>query len=89
MNKISKLWSKFSDNWFGNKYGRHCHWCDHIKSEDGESHCTYPKSKFNDGDRIRTWDGKYCAKECNYFKLSDWYIDDKNFYKSFPKAKRS
>lgn len=76
---ISPKWSKLSKRVFGNSEGKHCHWCKYIKSEDGESRCTNKLSKFCDGDRIRTWDGEGCAKECGQFKINKWYTDDKNF----------
>ncbi len=75
---ISPKWSNMAVGWLGNKDGRHCHWCRSIRHDDGCSYCDHPQSKFNDGDRIRTWDGEYCAKKCKYFKLDDGYKDDEN-----------
>ncbi len=90
MNKISKLWLKFSDNWFGNKEGLHCYWCKHTEEDDleGGIFCSYVDSEFNDGKEIKNWKGTYYAKQCPYFEIKDWYTDDKNFYKSFPKVKK-
>ena len=75
---IGKEWAQFARGWLGHADGRHCHWCEHILLEEGEAHCIHPESKFNDGDRIRTWDAHGCAMECQYFVLSSWYRDDKN-----------
>ncbi len=75
---IGSEWSKIARQYVGNKHGEHCHWCAHIKHDDGESFCSNPESKFCDGDRIRTWDGEGCAEECGVFKLDPWYEDDAN-----------
>lgn len=80
---ISKQWEAIAESWLGEKSGRHCHWCRHMKSEDGEVTCTNKASKFCDGDRIRTWDGLGCAKECGLFELDDWYKSDENVAKTF------
>ena len=80
---ISPKWSKLAKSVVGNKEGKHCHWCKHMKSEDGEVTCENPKSKFSDGERIRTWDGEGCANECGVFELSPWYESDKNYDKYF------
>ncbi len=88
MNKISKLWSKFSDNWFGNKEGLHCHWCKHTDNYDGSVYCKYVDRGFDDNKWIPDWAGTHCAKKCPYFEIHDWYTKDENFYISFPKARR-
>lgn len=80
---ISKEWSIVANAWLGNKYGKHCHWCKYMLSEEGEVTCNNPDSKFFDGERIRSWDGLYCAEECGLFELNSWYKDDKNFYEYF------
>jgi len=79
MNKISKKWKPVAIAWVGNKYGKHCHWCSFMDSDDGEVTCSNPNSKFCDGDRIRTWDGLECAKECGVFELNEWYTKDENY----------
>lgn len=76
---ISPKWSNFAERLLGDKDGKHCHWCKYMKSEDGEVTCTNPKSEFCDGDRIRTWDGLYCAEKCGSFELNEWYTKDENF----------
>lgn len=81
---ISPEWSRIAERWLGLPTGRHCHWCRHISHDEGASYCSNPASKFNDGDRIRTWDGKHCAAECSVFELDAWYEDDENVEKSFP-----
>ena len=75
---IGKEWSKFAKGWLGYADGRHCHWCEHMDSEEGEVTCLHPDSKYNDGDRIRTWDGRGCAMDCECFSLSAWYKEDSN-----------
>jgi len=85
MNKISPKWKPVAKGWLGNSNGKHCHWCTHMISEDGEVVCTNIKSKFCDGDRIRTWDGLGCAKECGFFKLNEWYTKDENYDAVFGK----
>jgi hypothetical protein len=80
---ISPKWTKLSVSVLGNKNGIHCHWCKYKKSKDGEVHCTNKKSMFSDKDRIRTWDGDYCAKKCGLFELDKWYSDDKNYDEYF------
>lgn len=79
MDDISLKWQSLSYALFGNYHGKHCHWCRFKKSNDGEVYCTNKKSMFHDGDRIRTWDGVYCAKKCGLFELDEWYTDDKNY----------
>lgn len=87
---IGKAWSRIAASFVGSAEGRHCHWCEYIKHEDGESVCTNPASKYCDGDRIRTWDGNECAETCGVFKLSAWYEDDENIRKYFaPEAAES
>ena len=76
---ISEKWKNVAKYWLGNEDGIHCHWCEYIEHDDGSSYCIHKQSKFNDGDRIRGWDGKYCANNCKYFTLSDWYTKDENF----------
>ena len=83
--RISPKWAEVAISVLGDKNGQHCHWCKYIKHEDGYSFCTHPQSKFNDDDRIRSWDGLECAKECGCFKLDDWYTKDKNYEKYFGK----
>ena len=78
---ITPRWSKIASVWLGNGDGVHCHWCKFMKSEEGEVVCTHPQSRFSDGDRIRSWDGRYCAEQCGYFELQDFYKDDKNLDK--------
>lgn len=80
---ISEQWKLVAKCWVGNKNGKHCHWCKHIDhdGELGTSNCIHPKSKFNDGNRIRSWDGEACAEECGFFELQDWYKDDDNIDK--------
>lgn len=80
---ISNKWSKVAQSWLGDKNGKHCHWCKFMKSEEGEVTCENPKSKFNDGERIRTWDGLACAKECGVFELDKHYTTDKTFNEYF------
>jgi hypothetical protein len=80
---ISPGWANLAESWIGNPQGRHCHWCSHVKHEDGASYCENPKSKFCDGDRIRSWDGETCASECDQFALDPWYQDDANIEKYF------
>ena len=82
---ISEKWSKMSISWLGNPDGMHCHWCEYSVSEDGEVTCSNKKSKYFDGNRIRTWDGEECAKNCLEFDLSDWYKSDENYDKTFDK----
>lgn len=79
--KISSGWSKIAKNWVGNKEGKHCHWCRFAKFDEGEVFCKNKKSKFNDGDRIRSWDGEGCADECGQFEIGQYYTDDKNLPK--------
>lgn len=76
---ISKKWKDVARMWLGDEWGRHCHWCKFIEYDDGCSFCKKPKSKFADGNRIRSWDGKQCAEECGLFELKDWYKDDKKY----------
>lgn len=76
---ISEKWKVISKNWLGIDDSKHCHWCKSIKHDDGESHCSNPNSKFNDGDRIRTWDGVYCATNCNCFELDEYYTSDETY----------
>ena len=64
---ISPKWSELEEHTLGN-----CHWCKYMKSEDGKSTCTNPESVFCDGNRIRTWDGLYCAERCELFELNEW-----------------
>lgn len=80
---ISKLWSKLSLSLFNNIAGRHCHWCKHMISEDGQVYCQNKQSQFNDGKRIRTWDGAECAILCSYFELDEYYTKDENYNKTF------
>lgn len=80
---ISSRWAEVARGCLGNSEGIHCHWCVHAKFDEGEVTCGNEKSKFCDDDRIRTWDGEYCAKECGLFELSEWYKDDKNFESYF------
>ena len=82
---ISKKWIDVAKFWTGNKNGKHCHWCKFIITEDGEATCGNTLSKFCDGDRIRSWDGLDCAKQCGLFELDDWYKDDKNYDEYFKK----
>ena len=86
--KISPKWSKFANSLFGNKSGRHCHWCRFMKSNGGSVICVNKNSKFSDGDRIRTWDGGGCAKECYFFELDKWYTKDKNYDETFVDRRR-
>ena len=83
---ISKKWIPIARSWLGNSQGKHCHWCKKIKHNDGYSHCKEKQSPYYDI-RIRTWDGGDCAHACGFFELSDYYKDDINYYKSFPKPK--
>jgi hypothetical protein len=83
--EISTKWKEVARGWLGDENGQHCHWCKFMKSDDGDVTCENPKSKFYDGDRIRSWDGLYCAKECGLFELNDWYKDDKNYDEYFNK----
>jgi hypothetical protein len=85
MNEISPKWIPFAKGWLGNKDGKHCHWCKFAEFDEGEVTCGNPKSKFCDGDRIRSWDGLGCAEECGLFEISDWYTKDENFETTFPK----
>jgi len=78
---ISPRWSKIAKRWIGNFGGMHCHWCKNKGYKDGEVFCRHPKSKYNDGDRIRVLDGELCAKKCGYFSLDKWYKNDKNIKK--------
>jgi hypothetical protein len=87
MNKISKKWKPVAWAWLGNKQGKHCHWCEFMDSEDGEVTCGNPESKFCDGNRIRTWDGLQCAKECGHFILNEWYTKDENYDSTFKNSK--
>jgi hypothetical protein len=80
---ISPLWVSVALLWTGNKEGRHCHWCKHMISEDGEVRCGNKGSQYYDGDRIRTWNGEYCAKHCVVFELDDWYKSDSNYDSTF------
>ena len=80
---ISPLWSKLAKSVLGNKYGIHCHWCKSMSSDEGEITCKNPKSKFNDGDRIRIGDGEGCAKECGLFELDEDYKSDEMYNKTF------
>lgn len=70
---IHKSWVNIADSVTGSKEGRHCHWCSQIKNEDGSSFCDSPYSKFNNGDRIRTYDGLGLAVQCKYFELNHFY----------------
>lgn len=79
MNKISPKWSKFAEKFINCPNGQHCHWCKFMKSEEGCVTCEHPKSKYNDGDRIRSWDGKACAEDCGYFEIDEHYTKDENF----------
>ena len=81
---ISKKWSEVAQSWLGIKSGRHCHWCKNAKSEDGELWCGKGKYK---SERIRTWDGEYCAKSCKLFELSPFYKTDVTFNKMFKDKK--
>lgn len=83
MTGISNKWKQVAKNWLGIESGRHCHWCKHMVSKDGEVICNNKVSPFADGDRIRTWDGEICAKDCPVFELNDWYKDDANFERTF------
>lgn len=85
---ISPKWSELAESFIGSKEGRHCHWCKHIEIREGEASCANPKSKFNDGDRIRTWDGLDCASECHCFELDEFYTKDENYDKTFKERKR-
>lgn len=76
---ISPKWSKCARTMVGNSQGIHCHWCKYMRSQDGYVTCTNKKSRYCDGDRIRTWDGNFCAKRCGHFKLNSWYTKDKNY----------
>jgi hypothetical protein len=87
MNQISPKWKPVAKGWLGNSNGKHCHWCSFAEFGDGEVTCGNPKSKFHDGDRIRTWDGLQCAKECGLFELDKWYTEDKNFDDYFKEQK--
>lgn len=81
---ISPKWRKLAKNVLGVAIGRHCHWCKYMVSNDGEVTCGNPKSPFAaDGDRIRTWDGVECAKQCRVFELNEWYKSDENYDKTF------
>ena len=73
---ISPKWRALATGFLGVPDGRHCHWCEHMVSEEGEVTCGNNRSKV-DG-RIRSWDGEQCAKECKVFKLSEWYTKDEN-----------
>lgn len=84
---ISPKWKPVARMWLGNKDGQHCHWCKHAIFDEGTVECGNAASKFCDGDRIRSWDGLECAKECGVFELADWYKDDKNYDKYFKDAK--
>mgnify|MGYP001616197299 CR=1 FL=1 len=86
---IGKAWARVASFMVGNSDGRHCHWCEHVKHEDGCSYCTNPASKFNDGDRIRCLEGEVCAAECGVFKLDAHYEDDANIRRSFTAAAAS
>jgi hypothetical protein len=79
MNKISPKWIPVAIGWLGNKDGKHCHWCKFMKSDDGEVTCKNPDSQFCDGDRIRTWDGLWCAERCGLFELDEWYTKNENY----------
>ena len=81
MKNIGKKWGRFAKSWLGNVEGRHCHWCKFMKSEDGEVTCEHPDSVYNDGDRIRSWDGEECAEKCGHFELNEYYTDDNNLGK--------
>jgi hypothetical protein len=83
MPTISKKWKIVAKNWLGTVTGKHCHWCRFMKSEEGEVTCTNINSMFCDGDRIRTWDGIGCAKECGLFEINEWYTKDENYDKTF------
>jgi len=85
---ISPKWSELAKNWLGNNLAHHCHWYKYMKSEEGEVRCTNKKSEFCDGDRIRGGDGLYCAKECGFFELDDWYTDDKNYEEYFEREEK-
>jgi len=80
---ISNKWANLAISFVGNSSGRHCHWCKFIILDEYEAVCGNKLSEFADGERIRTWDGEGCAKNCDFFELNDWYKDDKNFYKFF------
>ena len=84
---IGKEWSALAKGWLGYADGRHCHWCGHILSEDGEATCNNPESKYFDGDRIRSWDARGCAMDCGLFSLSEWYRDDNNLKEMRANAK--
>lgn len=83
MSEISPKWSRLAEAVLGDKGGRHCHWCEFIDSDGDTARCSNGDSPFCDSDRIRTWDGLECAKQCKFFKLDDWYTDDKNYEKCF------
>jgi len=82
---ISPKWRPAAKLWTGRSDGRHCHWCKHHVTDDGEVTCGHPDSKYNDGDRIRSWDGEKCAVNCEYFELDDWYKRDENYDTTFAK----
>ena len=83
---IGKEWAVFAKGWLGYSDGKHCHWCEHMVSEEGTVECGNPDSKFFDGDRIRTWDGRGCAVNCECFSLDAWYRDDSNLKRRIRKA---
>ena len=87
MNKISPKWIPVAKGWLGNEEGKHCHWCKFKDTEEGEVTCSNPKSKFCDGNRIRTWDGLGCAEECGFFELDEWYTKDENYDEYFKESK--
>lgn len=80
---ISKKWRKIASNFIGVPSGRHCHWCKHKVSKDGDVTCGNKASPFADGDRIHSWDGGKCARGCSVFELDQWYTDNDNYDKSF------
>ena len=82
---ISTKWLELAKSVLGNETGKHCHWCKFINCYDGIAECSNPKSKFCDGDRIRTWDGLECASKCGLFEIDEWYTSDNNYEGIFGK----
>lgn len=81
--KISKKWAEVSLNWLGIEDGKHCHWCNFCRNEEGKSYCDNKQSKYFDI-RAASANGEAMPKDCGLFELSEFYTSDDNYNKVFP-----